>query len=124
MRIDASDHHPVFLHQPEPGRSLPRACYHTCPSLRACEISEPSRAVQRSLAVVILVPISWEEWDEAHTVAMPLHLARVLRATRSPSSRCLALPRTSATLVFVLGGMTEPSGRNHSTLCSLVSDRP
>lgn len=53
---------------------------------------------------------------QTYTVAIPLHLAKVLRATLSPNKSCLAFPRTIATLVLVLGGTTEPSDINHSTL--------
>lgn len=49
---------------------------------------------------------------------MPLHRAIVFKATRSPKSSCLALPRTMATLVLVPGGTYDPSGINHSTLAS------
>ncbi len=45
-----------------------------------------------------------------YTVAIPLHRASVLSATRSPRSSCLALPRTTATFVFASYGRGEPSG--------------
>lgn len=53
-------------------------------------------------------------WRNAHFVAMPLHRASRLRATRSPSSRCRALPRTVAT--FLTGWNVSPSCMCHSTL--------
>ena len=46
-------------------------------------------------------------------LATPLQRASVLRATRSPSSRQWAGPRTSATLAT--GTSFDPSGRNQET---------
>lgn len=51
--------------------------------------------------------------------AIPLHLAIVLSATRSPSKRHLAGPLTVATLILGVSRVGEtavPSARCHSTL--------
>ena len=56
---------------------------------------------------------------KTHLVAIPLHLAIVLRATRSPSKRHRAGPRTVATLILgvsLVGVTASPSFRYHSTL--------
>ena len=50
----------------------------------------------------------------SHFVAMPLHLASRLRATLSPSRRCLAFPFTVATCLT--GWNVSPSFMCHSTL--------
>jgi len=51
---------------------------------------------------------------QTHLVAIPLHLARMFRATRSPSNRYRALPRTVA--ICLTGSKQSPSLRYHSTL--------
>lgn len=59
--------------------------------------------------------------SSTYAVAMPLHRARVLSATRSPRRSFLAGPRTVATLTFILlspGAALSslPSSKCHSTL--------
>lgn len=51
---------------------------------------------------------------QTYLVAIPLHLARMFRATRSPSKRCRALPWTVA--ICLTGSKYAPSLRCHSTL--------
>jgi hypothetical protein len=108
MRIDTPYHHSVLFDQSEAGCSLSSSSYCPFPSTLLSCVSESTRSdISNSLLDQICI---------TYTEAIPLHLARVFKATRSPSSNCLALPRTMATLVLVFGGTTDPSGINHFTL--------
>jgi hypothetical protein len=75
-----------------------------------------SLAASRNLRDLTSAIVPVDQISITYTEAIPLHLARVFKATRSPSKSCLAFPRTMATLVLVFGGTTDPSGINHSTL--------
>jgi hypothetical protein len=74
------------------------------------------RAISRNLRELFISYVLKSGGGRAHTVAIPLHLARVFKATLSPKSSCLAFPRTTATLVLLFGGTTDPSVIIHSTL--------
>lgn len=58
----------------------------------------------------------------AYLVAIPLHRARRLRATRSPRSRYRTLPRTVATCL--MGSNSSPSCKCHSTLICKAFSHP
>jgi hypothetical protein len=115
--IDTPNHHPVLFHKPESRCRLSCSSYRTFPTALPGCISESTRS-----DISIYHLRSYKAL--AYTEAIPLHLARVLSATRSPKSSCLAFPRTMATLVLVLGGTTDPSGSNHSTLFVSSHHRP
>lgn len=83
----------------------------------SCAVSRNLRELVSATAVVITA-------YRAYTDAIPEHLASRLRPTRSASNSCRAFPRTIATFVLVLGGTTDPSSINHSTLVSVSRDCP
>lgn len=109
MGVNSSNHHPVLLHQPEPRRGLPRSSNNTFPFCLLCSVSESSRTGVSHVRHI-------DEQKPAYTEAIPEHLASRFNPTRSASNSCLAFPLTMATLVLVLGGTTDPSSINHSTL--------
>lgn len=113
MWIDSPNHHTVFLNGSESRCSLSSTGNCSLPSCCSSKISESTRSKYMSAR---RYRFDQSLMNRTHTVAIPLHLARVFKATRSPKSNCLAFPRTMATFVLLSAGTTEPSTINHSTL--------
>jgi len=134
--VNASNQHTILFNEPEPcNGSVIRPVVIRVPGTHLASSSGFQRqhpcihTPWRGRGSVSICPASGKSVSSlidrvvgSHFVAMPLHLASMLRATLSPSRRCLALPRTVATCL--MGWNASPSFMCHSTLpTALIHDR-
>jgi len=104
VAIDPSNQHSVLFDESKAWRRLPCAGNDTVESVASRKVLNffGSAADVRQVYLV--------QTMTTHLVAIPLHLARRLRAIRSPMSKCLAFPLTVATCLT--GSNKSPSFRD------------
>lgn len=117
MCVDPSYQHSILFYKSEPGGSLSCTCDNAFVSRCSCEVLDTLRSTKRRWSE--LPTKQGRQWGNAHLVAMPLHLASMLSATRSPRRICRTLPLTVATCL--MGSKVYPSSICHSTLQSIIN---